>query len=54
MKQNCGYLMKSEDEALRLEIRTNARLVDHQALWPVLNPASGLRSWVGVAGPCFK
>ncbi len=52
MKQNRGYLMKSEDEALRLEIRSNTRLVDHQSLWPVLNPASGLRS--RVAGPCFK
>ena len=38
MKQKCGYLMKGEDEALRLGIKTDAVLVEKQALWAGFKP----------------
>ena len=33
MKKRRGYLMESEDEALRLDVKTDAKKVKSQALW---------------------
>ena len=33
MKKRRGYLMESEDEALRLDVKTDARKIKSQALW---------------------
>jgi hypothetical protein len=38
MKQNRSYLMKGEDEALRLDIKTDAVLVEKQVLWAGIKP----------------
>ena len=38
MKQNRGYLMKGEGETLRLGIKTDAVLVENQALWTGIKP----------------
>ncbi len=38
MKHDRGYLMESEDEALRLDIKTDAALVENQALWAGIKP----------------
>ncbi len=36
--KNCHYLMESEKEALRLEIKTDVRALERQALWAGLQP----------------
>ena len=33
-----GYLMESEDEALRLDMKTDAKIVQNQALWAGIKP----------------
>lgn len=38
MKQNRGYLMKGEGEALRLDIKTDSVLVEKQVLWAGIEP----------------
>ena len=38
MKLDRGYLMESDDEALRLDIKTDAALVEEQALWAGIKP----------------
>jgi len=38
MKHNRGYLMESDDEALRLDIKTDGKLVEDQALWAGIAP----------------
>jgi ubiquinone/menaquinone biosynthesis C-methylase UbiE len=38
MKHDRGYLMESDDEALRLDIKTDAKLVGEQALWAGIAP----------------
>jgi SAM-dependent methyltransferase len=38
MKQDYGYLMESEEESLRLDIKTDAALVEKQALWAGIKP----------------
>ena len=38
MKQRRGYLMESEDEALRLDVKTDAESVENQALWAGIKP----------------
>jgi ubiquinone/menaquinone biosynthesis C-methylase UbiE len=38
MKPDQGYLMESDDEALRLDIKTDAALVEEQALWAGIKP----------------
>ena len=38
MKHDHNYLMESDDEALRLDIKTDAALVEKQALWAGIKP----------------
>jgi len=38
MKHDRGYLMESGDEAFRLDIKTDAALVEKQALWAGIKP----------------
>jgi SAM-dependent methyltransferase len=38
MKPDRGYLMESDDEALRLDIKTDAAMVEKQALWAGIKP----------------
>jgi len=38
MKHDRGYLMESDDEALRLDIKTDTKLVEEQALWAGIAP----------------
>ena len=38
MKHDQGYLMESDEEALRLDIKTVAALVEKQALWAGIKP----------------
>ena len=38
MKHDRGYLMESDEEALRLDIKTDAALVEKQALWAGIKP----------------
>jgi len=38
MKPNCGYLMEGDDEALRLDVKTDGALVEEQALWAGIKP----------------
>jgi ubiquinone/menaquinone biosynthesis C-methylase UbiE len=38
MKFDHGYLMESDDEALRLDIKTDAALVEKQAIWAGIKP----------------
>ena len=34
----CGYLMESEAEAIRLDVKTDGRAAEKQALWAGLRP----------------
>ena len=34
----CGYLMESEAEAIRLDVKTDGRAVERQARWAGLKP----------------
>ena len=38
MKSDGGYLMEGDDEALRLDVKTDAALVEEQALWAGIKP----------------
>ncbi len=38
MKNECEYLMEGVDEALRLDIKTDAKAVEQQALWAGIEP----------------
>jgi hypothetical protein len=40
----CGYLMESEAEAIRLDVKTDGRDAEKQALWAGLKPRRKLRS----------
>ena len=43
MKHDYGYLMEGDEEALRLDVKTVAALVEEQALW------AGIKSGMRVA-----
>ena len=45
----CGYLMESEAEAIRLDVKTEQPAAEKQALWAGLKPRRKLRAIVGVA-----
>lgn len=38
MKENGGYLMEGDTEALRLDVKTDAKKVEKQALWAGIKP----------------
>lgn len=38
MQNSSGYLMESDDEALRLDVKTDPKAVEEQALWAGLKP----------------
>lgn len=38
MKNHGGYLMESDNEALRLDVKTNSETVEKQALWAGIKP----------------
>ena len=38
MKRDDGYLMEGDEEALRLDIKTDFALVEEQALWAGIKP----------------
>ncbi len=38
MKDHAGYLMESDQEALRLDVKTDAKAVEKQALWAGIKP----------------
>ena len=35
---HCGYLMESDEETLRLDMKTDAKVVENQALWAGIKP----------------
>jgi hypothetical protein len=40
----CGYLMESEAEAIQLDVKTDDRHAEKQALWASLKPRRKLRA----------
>jgi len=44
----CGYLMESEAEAIRLDVKTDGRDAEKQALWAGLKPKRNCGLIVGV------
>ena len=38
MKSQSGYLMENDQEALRLDVKTDADAVERQALWAGIQP----------------
>jgi SAM-dependent methyltransferase len=37
-KNQCGYLMESDEETLRLDLKTDGKIVERQALWAGIKP----------------
>jgi hypothetical protein len=35
---HCGYLMESDEETLRLDMKTDGKTVEYQALWAGIKP----------------